>query len=167
MTAMSAAEGPARSVLEGSIARTPGLVGAQHSYALPVAALQTCSGLDLVGGRVPRDGGVAEVGLVSHVAGQGGVVAENGVFGDGLVVLDALEKFPEVRLFLVPGDAAIDAPLGDRLLPGLGVMFLVPLGDIGFTHGLRITDGVVAGRFVLAGLRKIGNRVLGDFEDSF
>jgi hypothetical protein len=39
-------------------------------------------GFNRVGGDVLGDGGFAEIGFVGHVAGQRGVVAEDGVFGD-------------------------------------------------------------------------------------
>src|SRR6266699_5261863 len=64
----------------------------------------TVSGFDLAGGGVPGHGRAAEIRFVGHVAGQRGVVAENGVFRYRLAVLHALEKFPEVGLFFVPGD---------------------------------------------------------------
>jgi hypothetical protein len=50
--------------------------------------------LDGVGGGVPGDRSFAEIGFVGHVASQCSVVAEDGVFGDLLVVAHALEKFP-------------------------------------------------------------------------
>src|SRR5882672_7364064 len=65
------------------------------------------SGFDLAGGGVPGNRGVAEVGFVGHVASQRGVVAKDGVFGHLLMVLRALEEFPEMWLDFVPGDAAI------------------------------------------------------------
>src|SRR5437879_13252501 len=65
---------------------------------------------DGVGGRVPGYGGLAEIGFVGHVASQRGVVAEDGVFGDLLVDLHALEQSPEVRIrFVAAADAAADA----------------------------------------------------------
>src|SRR6267143_1372603 len=82
-------------------------------------------GLDGVGGGVPGDGGLAEIGFVGHVAGQRGVVTEDGVFGDLLVVAHALEKFPEMRLFFVPGSAAIGETFLHGLLAGLGIVVLV------------------------------------------
>ncbi len=70
-------------------------------------------GLDRVGGGVPGDGGFAEIGFVGHMAGQSGVVAEDGVFRDLLMVTRALEKSPEVRLFFVPRSAAVGEPFCD------------------------------------------------------
>src|SRR6267143_5712539 len=69
-------------------------------------------GFYLAGGGVPGDRGVSEVGFVGHVASQRGVVAEDGVFGDLLMVSHALKKSPEVRFFLVPGSAAIVEAFG-------------------------------------------------------
>src|SRR6266850_973941 len=123
-------------------------------------------GLDLAGGAVPGDRGVAEVGFVGHVAGQRGVVAEDGVLGNLLMVSHALEKSPEVRFFLVPGSAAIAESLPDGFLAGLGVVLLVPFLEIRFAHGLRIAGSVVAGRFVLAGLRVVVDVEFRDFQDS-
>jgi len=80
----------------------------------------------LVGGGVPSDGGLAEIGFVGHVAGERGVVTEDGVFGDLLMVAHALEKSPEVRFFLVPGSAAIGKSFFDGFFAGLGVVVLVP-----------------------------------------
>jgi len=83
-------------------------------------------GFDLVGGGVPGDGGLAEIGFVGHVAGQRGVVAEDGVFGDLLMIAHALEKSPEVGFFSVPGFAAKSESLLHRFLAGLGIVVLVP-----------------------------------------
>src|SRR5260370_23672462 len=85
------------------------------------------SGFDLVGGGVPGDGGLPEIRLVGHVARERGVVAEDGVFGDLLVVARPLEKSPEVRFFFVPGSAAIVETFRDGFLAGLGVVLRVPL----------------------------------------
>src|SRR5713226_7761593 len=122
--------------------------------------------LDLVGGGVPGDGGFAEIGFVGHVAGEGGVVAEDGVFCDLLMIAHTLEKPPEVRFLSVPGFAAKSKSLLHRLLAGLGIVVLVPFLEIGFAHRLRIAVCVIAGRFVFAGLRKVGNGEFRDFEDA-
>src|SRR6266446_433466 len=124
----------------------------------------TASGLDLVGGGVPGDGGSAEIGLVGHVAGQRGVVAEDGVFGDLLMVARALEKSPEMRFFFVPGSAAIVEAFGDWFLAGLGMMLLVPLSLLGFSARLPGSGSFISWRFVFAGLREISDGVFGDFE---
>src|SRR6267143_1548040 len=123
-------------------------------------------GFDLAGGGVPGDGGVAEIGFVGHVAGQRGVVAEDGVFGDLLMVSHALEKSPEVRFFFVPGSAAIAESLPDGLPAGLGVVLLVPLLEIRLAHGLRIAGSIVAGGFIFAGLRVVVDVEFRDFQDS-
>src|SRR6266850_80846 len=83
-------------------------------------------GFDLAGGGVPSDCGVAEIGFVGHVAGQRGVVAEDCVFGNLLMVSHALEISPEVWFFLVPGSAAIAESFLDGFLTGLGIVLLVP-----------------------------------------
>src|SRR6266480_7078939 len=95
-------------------------------------------GLDRVGGRVPIDGALAEIGFVGHVAGQRRVVTEDSVFGDLLMVARALEKSPEVRFFFVPGSAVIVEALGDGLLAGLGIVLLVPFLEIDFAQCARI-----------------------------
>src|SRR5882724_7989431 len=123
-------------------------------------------GLDLAGGGVPSDRGLAEVGFIGHVAGQRGVMAEDGVFGNLLMVSHALEKSPEVRFFLVPGSAAIAESLLDGLLAGLGVVLLVPFLEIRIAHGLRIAGSVIAGGFVFAGLRVVVDVEFRDFQDS-
>src|SRR5260370_2634336 len=120
---------------------------------------------DRVGGGVPGDGGFAEIGFVGHVAGEGGVVAEDGVFGDLLMIAHTLEKSPKVRFLSVPGFAAKSESFLHRLLAGLGIVVLVPFLEIGFAHRLRIAVSVIAGRFVFAGVRKVGNGEFRDFED--
>src|SRR5439155_87432 len=94
--------------------------------------------LDRVGVRVPIDGALAEIGFVGHVAGQRGVVTEDSVFDDLLMVARALEESPEVRFFFVPGSAAIVEALGDGLLAGLGIVLLVPFLEIDFAQCARI-----------------------------
>src|SRR5207245_4012254 len=123
-------------------------------------------GFDLVGGGVPSDGGLAEIGFVGHVAGEGGVVAEDGVFSDLLVIAHALEKSPEVRFFSVPGFAAISETLFHGFLAGLGIVVLMPFLEISVAHRLWIAGGVIARRLVFAGLREIGDGVFRDFENS-
>src|SRR5437762_6808059 len=85
-------------------------------------------GLDGAGGGVPGDGDVAaEAGLVHHVAGESGVVAEDGVFGERLAGFDRREVGPEVRANVVEVVAAENVIFEHRLFTDLGVMFLVPL----------------------------------------
>src|SRR5229473_941966 len=119
-----------------------------------------------VGGGVPGDGGLAEIGFVGHVAGQRCVVAEDSVFSDLLVVAYALKKSPQMRFFIVPGIAAKVEALLERLFAWLGIVLFVPFLEIGFAHRLRIAVSVIAGRFVFAGLRKVGNGEFRDFEDA-
>src|SRR6266849_10949132 len=123
-------------------------------------------GFDLAGGGVPGDCGVAEIGFVGHVASQRGVVAEDGVFGNLLMVSHALEKPPEVRFFLVPGSAAIAEALPDGFFAGLGIVLLVPLLEIRLAHIMRIAGSVIAGRFVFTGLRIGVDVEFRDFQDS-
>src|SRR5216684_3661300 len=152
-----------------SARKLPHLTTIRASMA-PAAADARTRGLglrfDLVGSGVPGDGGFAEIGFVGHVAGEGSVVAEDGVFGDLLVVAHTLEKSPEVRFLSVPGFAAKSKSFLHRLLAGLGIVVLVPFLEIGFAHRLRIAVCVIAGRFVFAGLRKVGNGEFRDFEDA-
>jgi len=101
------------------------------------------------------------------VASQRGIVAKDGIFGYLLMVLRALEEFPEMRLELVPGDAAIGEGLRERLLAGSGVMLGVEFFEVFLPHGAGIAAGVAAGRFFLAGLRGIGDGRFGDFEVAF
>jgi len=69
----------------------------------------------------------AEIGLVGHVAGQRGVVAEDGVFGDLLMVCARPGKISRDEAFFVPGSAAIVEAFRDGFLAGLGVVLLMPL----------------------------------------
>src|SRR2546421_8745565 len=82
------------------------------------------------------------------------------------MVSSALEESPEVRFFLIPGSAAITESLLDGLFAGLGIVLLVPFFEISIAKRLRIAGDIIAGRFVLAGLREIGDGVFGDFEDA-
>ena len=88
----------------------------------------TLGRFDGAGSGVPGDGDVAaEAGLVHHVAGESGVVAEDGVFGEWLAGLDRREVGPEVRTNVVEVVAAENVVFRERLFADLGVMFLVPL----------------------------------------
>ena len=73
---------------------------------------------------VPGGGRVAEVGFVGHVAGERGVVAEDGVFGDRAVLADGFEESVEVRLQVVPGIAREGEPIrASVLFPAAGSCF--------------------------------------------
>src|SRR5258708_6340361 len=82
------------------------------------------------------------------------------------MVAHALEEPPEMRLFSVPGFAAIRESLLHRFFAGFGIVVFMPFLEIGIAHGLRIAGSVIAGGFVFAGLREVGNGVLRDFEDA-
>src|SRR6266568_1289803 len=127
---------------------------------------RTVSGFDLAGGGVPGHGRAPEIRFVGHVAGQRGVMAEDGVLRRRLAVLHALEEFPEMRFFLVPGDPAIRESFGDWFFAGLRIVLRMPLLEVSLTHGPRIADGVIARRLILARLREVGNGGFRDFQDS-
>src|SRR5260221_14569442 len=125
------------------------------------------SGLDTAGGGVPGDGGAAEVGFVGHVAGEGGVVAEDHVFDDRLSGANVLEEIPEVRADIVVGITLVGVGFDERFLTGSNVVLGVPLLEVFGAHGRSIARGVVAGIFVLAGLGRKGEPGSGDFERAF
>src|SRR5260370_33014779 len=101
----------------------------------------------------PGRGGSAEIGFVGEVAGQRGVVAEDYVLDVGLAGAYGVEVGPHVRFLFVPGDAAEGEALQAGLFAGSRIVLLVPFVHVLFTHGAGVTGGIVAGRFVLAGLR--------------
>src|SRR6266700_5352640 len=153
-----------------SLARYAGGKRRGHDVSCPydrICGEGAKSGFDLAGGGVPGDGAFAEIGFVGHVASQGSVVAEDGVFGDWLAVAHALEEFPKVRFFFVEGNAAIGESLGDGFFTGLGVVVFVPFFEIRFAQGAGKAVSVIAGGFVFAGLREIGDSGFRDFENSF
>src|SRR5882762_5173578 len=77
-------------------------------------------GFDGAGGGVPGDGDVsAEAGLVHHVAGERGVVAEDGIFGERLARFDRREVGPEVRTNVVEVVAAENVVFEHRLFADL------------------------------------------------
>src|SRR5260370_32434248 len=114
----------------------------------------------------PGRGGSAEIGFVGEVAGQRGVVAADYVVDVGLGGAYGVEVGRHVRFLFVPGDAAEGEALQAGLFAGSGIVLLVPLGHVLFTHGAGETGGVVTRRFVLASLRVVGERVFGDFENA-
>ena len=90
--------------------------------------MPTLRGFDGAGSGVPGYGDVsAEAGFVHHVAGESGVVAEDGIFGERLARLDGREVGPEVRTNIVEVVAAENVVFEHRLFADLGIMFLVPL----------------------------------------
>ena len=79
------------------------------------AARSSRSAVEALGGRVQADRASPEVRLVGHVAGQGRVVAEDGVLEDALPRLHRPEEALEVRARLV-----VRRPLvADRVAQGL------------------------------------------------
>src|SRR6266568_2805268 len=93
-------------------------------------------------------------------------MAGGGVLRRRLAVLHALEEFPEMRFFLVPGDPAIRESFGDWFFAGLRIVLRMPLLEVSLTHGPRIADGVIARRLILARLREVGDGGFRDFQDS-
>ena len=51
---------------------------------------------------VPVHGNLSEVGFIGHVAGQSGVVTEDGIFDHGRPCTHRLKEIPQVRLFVIP-----------------------------------------------------------------
>lgn len=100
------------------------------------------------------------------MAGEGGVVAEECVFGDGLAGAHGLEISPEVRALVVPGIAFVGVALRDWFFTGRGIVFGVPLFHVGFAEIVREAGRVIAGRGIFARLRIIIDGEFGDFENS-
>src|SRR5512132_3379543 len=88
------------------------------------------------------------------MAGQRRVMAEQGVFGDGLARLYGLEERPEMWSQVVPIIAFVGFDnRGDGFLTGRRIVLLVPLVDVFLTHRARKPVGVVAGGSVFSALR--------------
>src|SRR5271166_6684505 len=85
-------------------------------------------------GLVPGHYRLAEVGLVGHVAGGGGVVSEDGVLDHWLAGANGFEEVPQVRLHVVIGWPGVGDGFGDELVSGLGIVLLVPVVFVGFAH---------------------------------
>src|SRR5260370_1680209 len=115
---------------------------------------------------VPSGDGFAEIGFVGHVAGQRGVVAEDDVFDVGFARAHGVEVGPHVRFLFVPGNAVEGHALQAGFVRRFGVMLFVPLVDVLLAHNAWKTGNVVSGRFVLAGLWVVSERVFADFENS-
>src|SRR6185312_16479551 len=63
-------------------------------------------------GRVPIDLLLAEVGLIRHMAGDGGMVSEDSIFNVGFARFHRFKEGPEMWLQVVPIVAGIDGLLG-------------------------------------------------------
>jgi hypothetical protein len=123
---------------------------------------------DLRRGRVPGDWGFAEVGFVGHVAGEGGIVAEQGVLGNSLAAADGLEISPKVGALVVPGIALIAVGLGNGFFAGCRIVFRVPLLHVSLAEIVgEAAGGVITGCGILTGLGEIIDGEFGDFENSF
>src|SRR5215472_3364096 len=137
-------------------------------YRAPISSpSQLRSGLDGAGGAVPGDRDTAaEIGLVGHVAGQSGVIAEDGVFDDRLARLDRREEVPKVRLHVVKIVALKGVILTHRLFAHRRIMLLMPLFEVGFAHRIREAIGVIARRGIFSRLGIMSDAELRDFENS-
>src|ERR1700752_3289373 len=111
---------------------------------------------------VPRRRRLAEVGFVGHVTSQRGVVSEDRIFGNAAVVAHGLEKRPQVRLQLIPGNAAEGETFRVGLFAGSGIVLFVPFLGVFLAQHLRKADSVVAGALVFAALRRIGDAMFGN-----
>src|SRR5579864_2356130 len=93
--------------------------------------------LNRSGSRVPSYRALPKIRFVGHVACKSRVVSKYRVLGHLLVVPHALEIAPQVRLFVIPGIAAICIAFQDRLFPGNRIVLRMPLRHIGISHFLR------------------------------
>src|SRR5580704_404205 len=115
-------------------------------------------------GSVPSRRRLTEVRLISHVTRQSSMVPKYGILRYRPIVPYRLEEGPQVRFQLIPRRAVITKTFERGLLAGNYIVFCVPFLQIFLPHRSRKTTAVVTGRFVLAGLRKILNPVLGNFQ---
>src|SRR6202035_2421885 len=104
--------------------------------------------------------------FIGHVARQGGVVAEDGVFHHGLSSPNGLQKIPHVGAQVVPRIAFVRVTFRDWLLSRRGIVVFMPLLVIRSAHFAGEALRVIAGRSVFAALREIGDRVFGDLQNS-
>src|ERR1017187_10311715 len=123
--------------------------------------------LDAPGSGVPVHRLLPEKRFVGHVAGDGGVVAENGILHHRFPRLDRPEEVPEMGLDVVPIVAAIDDVLHQRLLAERDRVLGKPLLDVGVAHLLRKTPGVVAGRRVFPKLPRQAKVEFPGIENTF
>src|SRR6202795_3742144 len=102
-------------------------VALEHGFATVSTCLPWGSAFDALGGLIPQNRGLAKIKFIPHVAGQGRMVAEDGIFDDRLAGTHSLEKGPQVRLDVV----VIWTPERNRLWHGLmtqlRVILRVPL----------------------------------------
>ena len=122
---------------------------------------------DLAGRGVPDYWAFAEVGFVGHVAGEGRVMAEDGVFGERLAAAYRLEISPHVGTLVIPVVALVGVILAERLLAGGWVVFFVPFLVVSLAEIAREAGSVIAGGRILAGLRIMSDGKFSNFEDAF
>ncbi len=71
-----------------------------------------------------------------------------------------------MRLHVVPIVSFICVGFDERLLADLRIVLRVPMLQILFAHRAGVAGDVIAGRFVLAGLRRVGHAEFRDFESA-
>src|ERR1700693_3453326 len=107
-----------------------------------------------------------EVGFIGHVAAESRVVPEHRILQHRLARPDGLEEIPEVGTQIVIIVPLEDQALRSQLLSGFRVVFLMPLCEIDSLQTSRKRAGVVAGREIHPGLRRIADSKLCEFDDT-
>src|SRR5579884_2659990 len=119
---------------------------------------------------IPHGGGAIEVGVIRHVAADGGVVAKDGVFHRRLARPHRLKEIPQMVLeFTVPRWILVRcACLEGFRRSHFRIVLPVQFRLVSASHLLRITRDVVARIMVFAVLRRYGQvvSVVGDFDGS-
>src|SRR6266568_6070958 len=125
------------------------------------------SALDGAGPRIPRHRTLPEIRFVCHVASQSSIVSKHGVFNHRLTRTHCLEEAPQMRFHVVPGVASIGNSFEGWFLPRNWIVFLMPLLEIFFAQSLGKTESVIARRRIHSSLRNVGQRELGQLQNSF
>src|SRR5207248_2850061 len=95
------------------------------------------------------------------------MMAENRIFHYWLPRPHSLEKCPEMRPHIVEVGAVEHDTFIHRRLTNLGVVLLMPFLFVRRTHGMREARSVVARGRVRAGLRRVAETKLRDFQQPF
>src|SRR5262249_200448 len=131
-----------------------------HGVPTGHARRKRSGALDGFRGRIPSDPALPEVGFICHVASQRGMMTEHCILHHRFSALDGAEEIPQMRLHVIEIISLVVGGFCEWFLAGLRIVLCMPLLQILLAHGPWEAHRIVAGRGVLASLRRIGKTVL-------
>src|SRR5438045_9766571 len=96
-----------------------------------------------------------------------GMVTELRILHDWLAGPNRFKELPQVGAEIVIVVAVVSHGLGGRLSSWSGIVFVMPLLEVGISEARRERSRVIAGREVDTGLRREGHAEFAQFDGAF